>query len=259
MVLSLFLVAAFTTAVVAVVVAVKRLPPPVEAGEPITAEVTGAGAPIASEAGVFRTRLAMLAIGDPATPRRNANPRTLHTFRVRRAYPGAPPIVPHGLTLLEARTNACNNCHARGGYSPRFGAYVPVTPHPEMGSCLQCHAADDATVGVTLPTYDPNTICRQCHDPDALRPARMPMGWQVAPWPRPVARTGNGPPPTIPHDLHLRSNCVACHAGPGAVAELRTDHPARSNCRQCHVLADEPVEPFVRRRSASSAGEGGGS
>jgi cytochrome c-type protein NapB len=55
-----------------------------------------------------------------------------------------------------------------------------------------------------------------------------------------------GSPPPIPHALQMRENCRACHAGPGAVAELRTTHPERVTCRQCHALGAPPVEAFVR-------------
>ncbi len=207
--------------------------------------------PIDAEAGVFRTQLEMLAIGDPAVPRRHANPRTLQTFRARRAFPGAPPRIPHGLTSREFQTSACNTCHERGGYSPRFGAYVPVTPHPELGACLQCHVGNDATTGVILPSHDPNTICRQCHDPDALRLAVPAMEWRMAVWPRLAPRSPGGAPPPIAHDLQLRGNCVACHTGPGAVAEIRTLHPERANCRQCHVTAEAGAETFTREVSAA--------
>jgi cytochrome c-type protein NapB len=44
----------------------------------------------------------------------------------------------------------------------------------------------------------------------------------------------------------MRENCRACHAGPGAVAELRTTHPERVSCRQCHALAAPPAEAFAR-------------
>ncbi len=53
----------------------------------------------------------------------------------------------------------------------------------------------------------------------------------------------DGSPLWIPHDLQLRGNCLACHGGPAAVAEIRTAHPERANCRQCHVPADAPAAP----------------
>jgi cytochrome c-type protein NapB len=58
-------------------------------------------------------------------------------------------------------------------------------------------------------------------------------------------------PPPIPHALQMRENCRACHAGPGAVAELRTTHPERVTCRQCHALGAPPVEAFVRAPAAA--------
>ncbi|MEK7379706.1 MAG: hypothetical protein AAB075_01695 [Gemmatimonadota bacterium] len=248
----LFLALAAATAIAALVVAVERVPaaPPTVAMDVDVGIVRPDAVPIDAEAGVFRTQPGMLAIGDPAIPRRHANPRTLQTFRVRRAFPGAPPRIPHGLTSREFQTNACNTCHQRGGYSPRFGAYVPVTPHPELGACLQCHVGNDATTGVILPGHDPNTICRQCHDPDAPRLAVPPMEWRMAVWPRLAPRSPGGAPPPIAHDLQLRGNCVACHTGPGAVAEIRTLHPERANCRQCHVTAEAGAETFTREAPA---------
>ena len=101
---------------------------------------------------MFRTSTAVLAVTPTPGPRRSAHPRTLATYRSLRSYPGAPPRVPHGLTPNEFRTGGCTTCHERGGFSQRFGAYVPVTPHPEMGQCLQCHVPDAPRVGIALPT-----------------------------------------------------------------------------------------------------------
>jgi cytochrome c-type protein NapB len=53
-------------------------------------------------------------------------------------------------------------------------------------------------------------------------------------------------PPLIPHDLQLRGNCLACHAGPGGVEEIRSTHPERANCRQCH-LPSAPETPLFTR------------
>lgn len=254
----LLLIGAAASAAAGLAVAVQRIQERT-AAEPEPSGVPmpeAASPPIAAEAGVFRTRPAMLAIGDPATPRRSANPRTLHAFRTRRAYPGAPPRIPHGLTAEEFQTTTCNSCHERGGFSPRFGAYVPVTPHPELEACLQCHVGDDEVTGVALPSHDPNTICRQCHDPSGLARGVAAMDWLTSAWPRLAPRTADQPPQPIPHDLQLRSNCVACHVGPGAVAEIRTTHPDRANCRQCHLAANglggEPA-PFARPASSAES------
>jgi nitrate reductase (cytochrome), electron transfer subunit len=205
-----------------------------------------AGPPIRGEAFVFRTRVGDLAVDDSVARRPGAHPRTLQGYRAIRAYPGAPPRVPHGLTPEEALGERCNNCHERGGYSPRFGAYVPVTPHPELRSCLQCHPTDAAVVGLALPDRRVDATCRQCHAPGARADGAPRLDWQAAGWPAVGGRRADGTPPEIPHDLLLRGDCVACHAGPAAVAELRTSHPERANCRQCHLV------PFDLARSGGA-------
>ena len=253
--LVLLLVAAAGAGVTAAYVALRRAAANPEA--PATAGAArvpiGAESPIAAEAGVYRTGTRMLSVGDPETPRRPANPRTLHLYQVRRAFPGAPPRIPHGLTNVEFRTSACNTCHERGGYSPRFGAYVPVTPHPEQSACLQCHVVEDQVSGVDLPGHDPNTICSQCHDPDA--PRRLAPERGAARWPR-LAASSDGSPPVVPHQFWGRENCVACHAGPGAVQEIRTGHPERSGCRQCHVPLEIQTGLYTRAPPSDSAARG---
>jgi nitrate reductase (cytochrome), electron transfer subunit len=208
--------------------------------------------PIPAEAGVFRLRPGDLALDPGAAPRSVARRRTLADFRELRAYPGAPPRIPHAVTAEEFRATTCNACHAAGGYSRRFGAYVPVTPHPEYRNCLQCHAADAGAVEVALPA-----------GASAFRasgggvPALTALDWATTAWPRTGVRAMEGSPPAIPHDLQLRGNCLACHAGPSAVAEIRTTHPERANCRQCHVPAEaEHEEHEFTRPLRPSAGGG---
>jgi cytochrome c-type protein NapB len=204
--------------------------------------------PIASEAMVFRTRPGMLAVEPDSRRRPDAHPRTFATYRLLRSYPGAPPRVPHGLTATEFRTNRCNTCHERGGYSQRFGAYAPVNPHPEWVACLQCHATNELLVGLPFPRASPDDACRQCH---TGRPARFDeagLDWRPAAWPT-VGVRRPGEVPVIPHDLQTRGNCLSCHMGPGSVAEIRTTHPERSDCRQCHVSAGTRDAEFVRPTS----------
>ena len=199
---------------------------------------------IRAEAMVFRTRPGTRAAQPDARRRPDAHPRTLATYRLLRSYPGAPPRVPHGLTATEFRTNRCNTCHERGGYSQRFGAYAPVNPHPEWGTCLQCHATNDLLVGLPFPSASPDDACRQCHSGAPRRFEEEGLDWRPAAWPV-VGRTRDGVP-AIPHDLQTRSNCLSCHMGPGAVAEIRTAHSERANCRQCHVGQAADAGEFMR-------------
>lgn len=205
---------------------------------PIARIDRAAETPIAIEAAVFE---ATTLEGDAAR-RTTAHPRTLATFRTLRPYPGAPPRIPHGLTADEFRATRCRTCHERGGYSARFESYAPITPHPELMDCMQCHVADDAVVGIALPDDTPDALCHQCHARGATPQSRTLRAWHTAPWPQIGQPSLEGAPPEIPHDLHMRRKCSACHAGPGAVAEIRTDHPERMNCLQCHLMkSDLPV------------------
>jgi cytochrome c-type protein NapB len=247
-----YLVASVVIAVVGGVVAVNRAE---RAGgaAPIpemSAVLAPPDQPIPAESEVFRTHAGVLAIPPTGERQRDAHPRTLARFRFLRAYPGAPPRIPHGFTADEFRTGACNTCHKRGGYSLRFDAYVPVTPHPDMPACLQCHVGRDEVTGVPLPSLDPSTVCRQCHAPGAARWAEGLLDWRPLAWPSPAApaRLGGAPPP-ISHNLFFRGNCLACHSGPSAVAEIRTKHPDWIDCRQCHVTPDPMVGEYVRPMS----------
>ena len=189
---------------------------------PVRAEPTPA---IPFEAGVFRRTdraLDYAAMPDEANTR-----RTLAVYYARRAYPGAPPIIPHRVEESWAGGKACLSCHADGGWTPRFGAFTPVVPHPELVSC------------------------RQCHLPEATKTVFRATEWSTTA-PPPIHRAAlPGSPPPVPHALRMRENCLACHAGPGAVAEIRTSHPTRVNCRQCHALGAEDAGAFVRPADGS--------
>jgi nitrate reductase (cytochrome), electron transfer subunit len=222
--------------------------------EPWFSTTNGMDAPIPAEADVFRLMPGDLAAGLTAEPRAGARRRTLADFRSLRAYPGAPPRIPHSLTSAEFMAATCNSCHESGGYSKRFGAYTPVTPHPEYRNCLQCHAADAGAVEVAVPAAG-SAFRVSGGVPTPL----STLDWKTSEWPRTDLRAMSGSPPVIPHDFQLRGNCLACHAGPSAVAEIRTTHPERANCRQCHVPAT-PYDvdgDFTRPARDASMGAGG--
>lgn len=181
-------------------------------------EGVGSDSPsIPIEAGVFqRSGQALTYLETASNPGTEVDsPRQLEAYRDRRAYEGAPPIIPHSVIEGQAfGENSCLQCHASGGYSPQFEAYAPVVPHPELISCRQCH--------VTLKTTD----LFDESDFEGLAPPEIHGAALL------------GSPPPIPHGLQMRENCLACHAGPAAAAEIRVTHPERVNCRQCHVLIE---------------------
>jgi len=162
-----------------------------------------------TRAGVdYHTRAGLAADLQPAP---GTQVRSLQAYYELRAYAGAPPVIPHEVDSEVLRTQNCNICHERGGFVSRFNAYAPVTPHPTYSNCLQCHALPGSADLLT---------------PSEWVSVRRPtIGRPALP----------GNPPPIPHTLQLRDDCLSCHAGPAAVAEVRTSHPERLNCRQCHV------------------------
>ena len=141
--------------------------------------------------------------------------RQLAEYHARRAYEGAPPIIPHAVVEEEqVGKNNCLQCHASGGFVPEYDAYAPVVPHPELISCRQCHVA-----------VNTETLFAE-------------SDWQTVAPPETGQAALEGSPPPIPHDLQMRENCLACHAGAAAPVEIRVSHPERVNCRQCHVLIE---------------------
>jgi cytochrome c-type protein NapB len=136
-----------------------------------------------------------------------------HIRAERRAYDGAPPVIPHndfGMT--------CTQCHNLGGIEVPDVGFAPPYPHDGtlglsgLARCRQCHvfAATDGT-------FVANSFVGL---PQDLRRGRRL---------NPIA------PPTIPHRIFMRENCLACHGGAAAREEIRTSHPERVRCRQCHV------------------------
>lgn len=169
---------------------------------------------IAQEAGVFR--LSRSALDIAAQPASADTKRDLAAFYQLRAYPGAPPLIPHAVKADMDRDGAsCLPCHETGGFVAQFKAFAPVTPHPELPSCRQCH------VPATVQSVFRGTLWEPV-SPPALKRAVLP-----------------GSPPQIPHGLHMRENCLACHGGSAAVKEIRVSHPERVNCRQCHAALEE--------------------
>lgn len=152
--------------------------------------------------------------------------RELSAYYANRAYPGAPPTIPH--TLIDPNASggkSCLKCHENGGFAPVFNAYTPITPHPNLLNCVQCHVPQKSNARFTESTF------------------RRPPGPTLG-----NASLINGPP-VIPHTLHLRENCLACHAGPAAPRQIRVSHPERVNCRQCHAAPFDAARMWTRKDS----------
>lgn len=153
--------------------------------------------------------------------------RNLMSFYELRQYPGSPPRIPHAVApSFSDKPDNCLSCHVKGGYDAELDRFVPVSPHPE------------------------NELCYQCHVPLLQEKLFVETDWQSINTPKLGRSFLPGSPPPIPHSLQLRENCIACHTGPGAVAEIRVEHSSRGNCRQCHLpaISTEPLREFVRNK-----------
>lgn len=148
----------------------------------------------------------------------------------RRAYDGAPPVMPHEDFGIE-----CSGCHAEEGMEVADIGFAPALPH-----------------GDTLGMSD-DSRCRQCHvlaieDGVFAENAFVGLAQDL----RRGTRQYPGAPPTIPHPVFMRENCAACHDGPAAREEIRCSHPERVQCLQCHLRVSETrhdalaTEPFTR-------------
>lgn len=150
----------------------------------------------------------------------SSSDRTLEEFYARRQYPGSPPSIPHPLEEGFGADQACLSCHEQGGWVAKWSRHTPVTPHPDQLLCEQCHLKTQP-----IERY-------------------VETNWQSVSRPRLGNSSLPGSPPVFPHGLQMREDCVACHTGPGAVIEIRTNHAIRGDCRQCHMpfAANEPFQ-----------------
>ena len=194
----------------------------------------------------------MMAIASAARREREAHPRTLRRSAffariraLRRAFRTGSPPTNSGPAPATPATSAAgirrgSTPTSRSRRIPRTGRACSVTWASTRSMAIPLAEHRSSTGGVASATVPAGR----------LRRAEASRDWRPMAWPQ-LARTppGSAPPP-IPHDLQFRGNCLACHAGPAAVAEIRTTHPERADCRQCHVSPDPGGD------SARTAGRG---
>lgn len=141
----------------------------------------------------------------------------------RRAFNGAPPIIPHGVDGTSDA--ACYACHQQGMQLGTMRANA--MSHGFLANCTQCHAP-------------PPPAGLQSQD------VEVATDFKGLPAPSQGHRAFDGAPPTIPHSQWMRENCTACHGGPNGWAGLETTHPWRENCTQCHVPSAELDQAVVQ-------------
>lgn len=138
--------------------------------------------------------------------------RSLAERSSRRAFNGAPPVIPHAI----ARTDdaACVVCHGDGAI---IGQLVANSmSHGLLTNCLQCHAA---------PPPQPFAHLEQAAE----------NSFVGLPAPTSGAREYSDSPPVIPHSTWMRERCLSCHGGATGWPGLAVTHHWRTNCMQCHA------------------------
>jgi cytochrome c-type protein NapB len=228
-------------------------PPPPRPAAPLPEGVPPARAyyelherPIVANAG-YESRLETLRFERPdrsapvPTPTAEERAAAVAARALRRAYDGAPPVVPHA--IAERTVESCLACHGEGLVVE--GRVAPKLSHARYLSCTQCHVeAEGGAEFVTAAL--------------AERPEGM-SEWTALARSGPGARAGPGAPPVIPHATRLRSDCTSCH---GALAPpgIRTTHPERVSCTQCHApsaaLEQRDFPPPSRSAPGAAVEEG---
>jgi cytochrome c-type protein NapB len=141
---------------------------------------------------------------------------------VRRAYDGAPPVVPH--PVRPGGAPECVACHLDGF---ALGARrASAIPHQTFASCTQCHVSTAASLAVLDSGGSPT--------PGAMSTWRGLESSEGGP------TAYEGAPPAVPHSTWMRERCESCHGPDGRVA-MRTPHLERRSCLQCHPAISERI------------------
>ncbi|MBC8128150.1 MAG: nitrate reductase cytochrome c-type subunit [Gloeobacteraceae cyanobacterium ES-bin-144] len=134
-----------------------------------------------------------------------------------RAYDGAPPVIPHTIDTLSA--SSCMSCHGPGETLVIGGKRPAEMSHPWITNCTSCHVPADGMRQLIAPRETRLVVENSFIGKTSV--GSGPRAYRTA-------------PPTTPHPVWMRQNCMACH-GPGREQAIRTSHPERQNCLQCHA------------------------
>ena len=136
-----------------------------------------------------------------------------------RAFYTAPPVIPHDRELL--RNRDCMICHAEIRDLDTSERTSLKSPHARFSNCAQCHVSIEPAFGEAAEEVEST--------------------WQGLEEPGEGTRAHALAPPTLPHRVFMRENCLSCHSTDNPYEFLRRPHPERVNCLQCHV-ADGEIE-----------------
>lgn len=154
-----------------------------------------------------------------------------------RAFDGAPPAIPH---IVDQRSaESCLACHGQGLVVA--GKVATRMSHALVSNCTQCHVEQNTNVpieNVATTRAVSSTESSSMASNSNYNASTARNTFEGVKRAGPGRRSMFGSPPTIPHTLQMREDCMSCH---GLVARpgLRTTHPWLQNCRQCHAADGE--------------------
>ncbi len=196
---------------------------------------------------------------------------------------------PNGLKPVPANhagraNNTCTLCHrSSGGASPTVTSIAgtpvspqtpvatptkareteapPSIPHTLVGrtECLLCHGPNGLKPVPANHTGRANDMCTLCHRPSGgasptvtSTAGRTPVSPQT-PAATPTRARETEAPPSIPHTLVGRSECLLCH-GPGGLKPAPANHAGRTNdtCTACHKPLAGTLTPSPTSGAASA-------
>ncbi len=150
--------------------------------------------------------------------------RIRHEMMDRRAYLGAPPVIPHD--VVGTQGDQCLYCHGQGAIYEKNtklmgkkGVQAKVTPHPEYINCVQCH----------VPRLGSKVFVENTFSGLFLSDSQ------------PAGGTEEGVPPPMRHQLQNREPCEVCHLSKTAYSQNIPRHGERPGCPFCH----QPVESLA--------------
>ncbi len=169
--------------------------------------------------------------------------------RAAKETAGVPPQVPHP---IGPRTD-CRLCHGPDRVRPypenhaAFDLAVCTNCHPVIATELTTAAQGEpgpTPTAAPSPTPTPGVASATATPMPAVAPAQATetpatptaIATKRSVTPSPTASPTVSGPPSIPHPLEGRSDCLVCHAVDSAVKPAPADHEGRTNelCQACH-------------------------
>jgi mono/diheme cytochrome c family protein len=163
-----------------------------------------------------------LATAEPTATLQGEVTSTREAQATEEAAAEGPPTIPH---TLEGRAD-CLACHGLDGIKPFPADHAGRT----SDTCQACHKPAPVSQGEATPTSRPQATAEPT--------ATLQGGETSTPALQATEEAASEGPPTIPHTLEGRADCLVCH-GLDGIQPFPADHAGRTSdtCQACHKPA----------------------